>query len=80
MAEILGGDAQVNAEITRNVLEGMEGPCRNVVLLNAAPALVAGGLVDTLKEGVERARYSIDSGAALEKLNALVAFTNRKDC
>lgn len=79
MAEILGGDAQTNAEITRNVLEGMDGPCRNVVLLNAAPALVAGGLVDSLQEGIERARYAIDSGAALEKLNNLIAYTNQKD-
>jgi len=72
---ILGGDAEVNAAITRRVLEGVAGPCRDMVVLNAAPALVAGGAAATLQEGVERAAEIIDSGAALAKLNDLIAFT-----
>lgn len=75
LGELGGGDAARNATITRQVLEGGAGPCRDVVLLNAAPALVAGGIADDLNEGIVRAAESIDSGAALQKLNDLIAFT-----
>lgn len=75
LGEVKGGDAQQNASITRGVLEGKPGPCRDMVLLNAAPGLVAGGIVVNLREGVTRAAEVIDSGAALNKLNDLVAFT-----
>ncbi len=75
LGSLEGGDAQLNAGITRRVLEGESGPCRDVVLINAAPALVAGGVARDLHEGVLRAAESIDSGAALEKLNDLIAFT-----
>ena len=75
LAEIRGGDAKHNAAITREVLEGKPGPCRNMVLLNAAPGLVAGGVAADLKEAVALAAEAIDSGAALNKLNDLIAFT-----
>lgn len=69
-----GGDAAVNAGILRGVLEGRPGPQRDIILLNAAPALVAGNAAADLREGVEVARRSIDSGAAAQKLHELVAF------
>jgi anthranilate phosphoribosyltransferase len=72
--DLLGGDPQFNADITRGILDGATGGAkRDVVLLNAAAALVAGGKASDVKQGIELAAQSIDSGAAYEKLNALVA-------
>ena len=68
-----GGDADYNAEITRSILNGEEGPRRNIVLLNAAAAIVAGDKARDLNEGVQVAAEVIDSGKALEKLEGLVA-------
>ena len=68
-----GGDADYNAEITRSVLNGEEGPRRDIVLLNAAAAIVAGDKARDLNEGVQVAAEVIDSGKALEKLEGLVA-------
>jgi anthranilate phosphoribosyltransferase len=75
-ADLEGGDAEKNAAIFRAVLEGEPGPRRDVVLLNAAAGLVAGGLAQDLPEGLCLAAQSIDSGAAQDKLKALVAFTD----
>lgn len=69
-----GGDAQINAGILRDVLQGKPGPQRDIILLNAAPALVAGCVAADLREGVEVARRAIDSGAAAQKLHDLAAF------
>ena len=68
-----GGDADYNAEITRSILSGEEGPRRDIVLLNAAAAIVAGDKARDLNEGVQVAAEVIDSGKALEKLEGLVA-------
>lgn len=68
---ILGGDAATNAKIIEGVLRGDRGPRRDVVVMNAAMALVAAGAADTLLEGVRAAEESIDSGTALTKLMAL---------
>ena len=68
-----GGDADYNAEITRSVLNGEEGPQRDIVLLNAAAAIVTGDKARDLNEGVQAAAEVIDSGKALEKLEGLVA-------
>lgn len=73
--DLLGGNAEENAKITMAVLSGEKGPKRDIVLLNAAAAIVAGGKAKTLKEGVKLAGESIDSGAAKEKLEALKRFT-----
>lgn len=78
LADLLGGDAETNAAITRGVLDGtIQGPKRDVVLLNAAAALVAGGRAHTLGEGLELAATSIDSGAASATLDRLVATSQR---
>ena len=75
--EISGGDAVGNAVIIREVLRGTSSARRDVVLLNAAAALVAAGKADHLGDAVPLAARSIDSGAAMAKLEALVQFSNR---
>ena len=71
---ILGGDAIENARIIESVFGGEPGPRRDVVLLNSAPAIVAGGAAKTWKEGLQLAAEAIDSGAALRKLKELREF------
>jgi anthranilate phosphoribosyltransferase len=70
-----GADAADNAAIVRRVLCGEKSPRRDVVLMNAAAALVAAGKSPHLADAVEIAAESIDSGAATAKLEALVRFT-----
>jgi anthranilate phosphoribosyltransferase len=72
---LAGGDAQENAAITLAVLEGKQGPPRDVVLLNAAAALAVSGATVDLKAGLDLAAQAIDSGAALDKLRRLQQFT-----
>ncbi len=71
-ADLKGGDAQENAEITRKILAGEKGPKRDIVLLNAAPAFVAAGRAKDLRAGIAVGAEAIDSGAAAEKLALLV--------
>lgn len=72
-----GGDADVNAQVIRNVLSGnRRDAARQLVLVNAAAALHVGGLASNLKEGITLAEQSIDSGAANEKLDHLIRFTS----
>ena len=73
---ILGGDSAQNAAILRRVLEGEPGPHRDIVVLNAAPAIMAGHESCDWPEGVERAKVSIDSGGALEKLSSLIRLSD----
>jgi anthranilate phosphoribosyltransferase len=77
LKDLAGGDAEENARIIRDILGGREGPRQQLVLLNAAPALVACGKAATLLDGVKRAQEAIRSGAAMEKLESLVRWTNR---
>jgi anthranilate phosphoribosyltransferase len=74
---ISGGDAAENATIIRELLAGKKSPCRDVVLLNAAAALVAAGRKDHLGHALGLAATSIDSGAAAAKLESLAAFTRQ---
>jgi len=72
---IKGGLKEENARTLKAVLDGSElGPKRNIAVLNAAAAVVAGGRAGNLKEAVLLAEKSIDSGAASKKLEALVAY------
>ena len=75
--QLAGGTPQENAMITRDILQGRKGPKRDIVCLNAAPALVAGRKAANLQDGFRLAGQAIDSGAAAEKLARLIAFTNR---
>jgi anthranilate phosphoribosyltransferase len=76
LGEISGGSASENAKVIREVLNGRASPSRDIVLLNAAAALVAAGKADRLSEGLPMAVHSIDSGAAASKLAAMARFTN----
>ena len=76
MESLAGGDAIANAAIIRAILSGEKSPKRDVVLLNAAAALVAAGRADSIMDGLPAAAESIDSGAAQAKLNNLVEFTS----
>ncbi|MDP9387570.1 MAG: anthranilate phosphoribosyltransferase [Actinomycetota bacterium] len=67
-----GGDPGVNADAARRVLAGERGAHRDVVALNAAAGIVAAGLADTLEQGLESARASIDEGRAADVLDRLV--------
>ncbi len=73
--ELRGGDPADNAETIRRIFSGADGGKRDAVLLNAAGAIAAGGLARDLGEGVGLAREAIDSGAAGERLEALIAFS-----
>jgi anthranilate phosphoribosyltransferase len=73
--DMSGGDAGENAAITRKILEGEKGPRRNVVLLNAAAALVACQKAEDLDAGIAMAERAIDSGAAMSKLEGLAKYT-----
>jgi anthranilate phosphoribosyltransferase len=73
--DLLGGDREQNAEIIRAILRGEPGAKRDIVLMNAAAALVVGGRARDLKEGVELAARSIDAGTARGKLERLVSLT-----
>ena len=79
LQEISGGDATENAAIIRAIVAGEKSPRRDVVLLNAAAALVAAGRADHLAGALPLAMKSIDSGAAAAKLAALEKFTAAPD-
>jgi anthranilate phosphoribosyltransferase len=76
LSDISGGNARENADIIREILDGRKSARRDVVLLNAAAALVVAGRAEHLTVGVSLAAKSIDSGDAKRKLAALVQFTN----
>jgi anthranilate phosphoribosyltransferase len=78
LGEIAGGTPEENAEATRAVLAGRPGPHRDIVLLNAAAAIYVGGLAADLEEGVAKAAAAVDSGAAAEVLDKLIAATSRR--
>ena len=71
LTEVIGGTAEENAKITLAVLNGKQGPQRNIVVMNAACALYTAGKASSLAEGIRLAQESIDSGKALEKLEEL---------
>ena len=74
--ELRGGDADENAEILRSVLDRAEGPKRDIVLMNAAMAMIAGDAARNWTQGMEMARQSIDSGSARSHLDDLVRHSN----
>jgi anthranilate phosphoribosyltransferase len=78
MDQLRGGDGEHNARYLRALLEGETGPYRDIVLFNAAAALVAGGHVADLSKGAAMASASVDEGKALAALDGLIAITNDK--
>jgi anthranilate phosphoribosyltransferase len=75
VAELRGGTPAQNAAAVREVFDGEEGGRRSAILLNAAGAIAAGGHAEDLREGLELARETVDSGAATARLEQLVAFS-----
>jgi anthranilate phosphoribosyltransferase len=76
--DLKGGDASVNAEAIRRLLAGKHSPYRDIVLMNAAGALVVAGKASSFIQGLHLAAEAIDSGAAKDKLDKLVKITNEK--
>ncbi|MGI9477075.1 MAG: anthranilate phosphoribosyltransferase [Hyphomicrobiaceae bacterium] len=76
MSDLIGGDASVNADAIRRVLDGNREPFRDIVVLNAGAALVVAGLVADLRSGVEAAAAAIDNGSAKQVLARLVEVSN----
>ncbi len=77
-ADLVGGSAQENALITREILEGKDhGARRDTVVLNSAAALLASGKAASLKEGISLAEECLDSGSALKVLEEFIEFTNK---
>jgi anthranilate phosphoribosyltransferase len=77
ISDLRGGDRTENAQIIRRILDGEPGPRRDIVLMNAAAALVVGGKARDFKDGVALAAHSVDSGAAGRKLSTLVELSQR---
>jgi len=77
LPDLKGGDAKGNARILRDILSGQPGPKRDIVLLNAAAILVAAEQAEELQEGLRLAAEVIDSGTAIERLDALISMTQR---
>lgn len=76
--EIVGGTPEENAQTTRDILSGkIKGTKRNIVLLNSGAALFTAGKAASMAEGVKLAAELIDSGAAAQKLNDIIAASNR---
>lgn len=75
--ELQGGEPDDNARIIREILKGDKGAKRDVVVLNAAAAIVASGMAEEMKEGIKLAEEAIDSGKAMEKLEKLIEITSR---
>ena len=76
LEDIAGGGVQENAAIIRAIVDGEKSARRDVVLLNAAAALVAAGRADNISDGIPQAAASLDCGATRAKLEALVKFTS----
>ena len=75
--DLRGGDPSFNAEVVRSVLAGSDGPHRDVVLLNAAAALVVAGMADDMEDGVAKGAAAIDEGRANATLDSLVRVSQR---
>ena len=76
-SDIVGGTAEENAAVTRAILTGAQGAKTDIVLLNAGAAIYIGGKADSIKDGIEKARSLIESGAAEKKLQAFIDQSNR---
>ena len=76
LAELKGGDPAHNAAALRELLDGVKSPYRDIVVLNAAAALIVAGRADTLKLGASMAAQEIDSGRAKATLDTLVSISN----
>ena len=76
LADLKGAEPETNAEIMREILKGSSGPKTDIVILNAAAAIYVGGKADSIEKGILVATNSIESGAALKKLEELCRVSN----
>ncbi len=76
LADLKGGDVAYNAKAIRELLDGEDGPFRDIVLLNAAAALIVADKAQSIADGVQIAEMSVDSGAALSRLERLIEVSN----
>ena len=76
LADLKGAEPETNAEIMREILKGSSGPKTDIVILNAAAAIYVGGKADSIEKGILVAKNSIESGAALKKLEELCRVSN----
>jgi len=74
--DLKGGDLQENIAIVNDILDGVEGPKRDVVVINAAYALYAAEKVESIEEGIQLSHEAINTGKARDKLEELIEFTN----
>jgi anthranilate phosphoribosyltransferase len=74
-ADLAGGDAKANVDITRSILQGENGPRRSITLMNAGAGIYAANAVDSFEAGIAMAAEAIDSGLAYQKMEQLVAVT-----
>lgn len=74
---LLGGDAEFNAGITRKILAGERGACRDIAVLNAGAALKVAGVVEEIGTGVAMAAEAVDSGKAADRLQRLIRLSNQ---
>lgn len=75
LQDVIGGDADVNADIIKQVFKGKCGAYRDIVLANSGACFYVSGICDSLQNGVRYAEHVIDSGDAYEKLQHLISFT-----
>lgn len=75
--DLIGGVAEENARITIDILRGVKGPKRDIVVMNAAVALIAGNKASDIREAVEKVNETIDSGLAIKKLAEIKEITNK---
>jgi anthranilate phosphoribosyltransferase len=73
--DLIGGEKEENAQILKDILTGCDGPKRDISILNAGLAIACSGLVNSLEDGIQRAKESIDSGSANKTLENLVQFS-----
>lgn len=73
--DLVGGEKEENAQILKAILDGADGPKRDISVLNAGLAIASSGLVNSLEDGIAKAAESIDSGNARKKLDELVKFS-----
>ncbi len=76
LEDLKGGDLKKNVQIAEQILNGQKGPKRDIVVLNAGCALYTAGKAKNISEGIKLAEKSIDTGKALDKLDALKEFTH----
>lgn len=77
LEDLLGGEAEENAKIIKNIFDGEKGPKRDIVILNSAFGLFLAGKADNIEDGIKIATEIIDSGKAKEKLEEFIKATNK---